>query len=97
MSQSHDTYQITAGPSKWDLMLALFDNAADQTRELRFDARTSNDNLRTSFDITINGIFVEDGSGESWNIFGRTHNKHVKMHYSTRQRKGMILFTDWTL
>lgn len=97
-------YEITAGPSKMDLMLALFDqpviDGVAQKRSVRFAVESVTDNKYRvtvgDVDIIIDSVSREDGSYESWNFEGRfvprpgDHlHPRVKGHYSTRHRKGV--------
>jgi len=72
---------IVNGPSKFDLMLALFDGDNTKRRLVKFDRPADtrpavNDATPVAkplvvyvFDICINSIEREDGSGERW-LFG---------------------------
>lgn len=53
---------IHAGPSKFDLMLALFDRAGSRPRSVQFTAGPGH----SLVDVVITGVSMEDGSGESW-------------------------------
>lgn len=54
---------ITQGPSKFELMMALFDRKVVNTRGVEFKLKGENN---ISAHVIINGVEVEDGSGESW-------------------------------
>ena len=56
--------KITEGPSKWDLMLALFDHKP-RSRRVTFKLEGGQE-----FQLLVLRVQAEDGSGESWNIDG---------------------------
>ena len=96
-------YEITAGPSKMDLMLALFDQPVIEGtirhRTVRFTVESVTDKHRMKVgevELIVDGVTREDGSGESWNIEGRFAPRpgdhlhpRVKGYYSTYLRKGV--------
>lgn len=59
------SFTIMAGPSKFDLMLALFDLTANKPHKVSFTLHET-----TYTDVRVNSVSQEDGSGESWNIAG---------------------------
>jgi hypothetical protein len=79
--------EITAGPSKWDLVLSL---AEGKKVEI-----TLEDWGRLG--ICIMSVRREDGSGESWNITGHLIDDDAipgywpcRGHYSTKHRSGFL-------
>lgn len=93
-------WDITDGPSKWDLMLALFDGDAQHRRwhvftvsDPQASPREKTSNL--GMPILVNGLAREDGSGENWLFNGEwddgtiAQNK-VRGFFSTKTRKGWI-------
>ena len=60
--QNHQRVLVD-GPSKFDLMLSLFDKG----RKVSFK-----DEMGMRYIATISMIQAEDGSGESWNLNGST-------------------------
>lgn len=52
---------ISQGPSKYDLSLALFDRKPVNTRDVELKLEDD-----TVVHLVINGVEIEDGSGESW-------------------------------
>lgn len=80
---------ILNGPSKFDLMIALMDT---HRRSVEFEIQIKKNWLK----VSISMVQREDGSGESWNFEGRTVNvdspSDVKGYYSTRTRKGTVMF-----
>ncbi|MDP3793910.1 MAG: hypothetical protein Q8R07_04110, partial [Candidatus Uhrbacteria bacterium] len=65
-------FSIMNGPSKFDLMLALFDRdpePSDLPRTVIF--MLLEDDGHATRSAMIDGVQVEDGSGESWNIEGQ--------------------------
>lgn len=64
---------ITQGPSKFDLSIALFDRKPVNTRSVELtlgDGRV--------VQLVINGVEVEDGSGESWIFKGYLRRIHPR-------------------
>lgn len=90
-------YSIVNGPSKWDMMLALFDNTAASPRHIIFEIGAVGPSFRDA-KIVVNSIEREDGSGESWSFRGYAHKAdgslptqcNVSGYYSTRTRKGSM-------
>lgn len=86
--------RIVKGPSKFDLMIAFFDNNVNNTRPVDFEL-SDGEKIR----VGIRGITREDGSGESWIIdsyfWGTTPHPHfgqdIKLYYSTRHRRGCLM------
>ena len=66
------TINITAGPSKFDLMLALFDRGGTP-RSVEF--RLAGPGKHRAL-VVITAVECEDGSGESWNYKGRLLRIH---------------------
>ncbi len=94
-------YKITNGPSKWDLMLGLFDNTASNPREVEFTIADSTEDPGPGEPVTLiaakfvlNVIGRESGSGEDW-IFEGYNPRHplrpaAKGYFSTRTRSGHV-------
>jgi hypothetical protein len=89
--------RITGGPSKFDLMLALFDRASG-IRGVTFDIQRFE---YPSVGVVINEVGLEDGSGESWNFKGKTVKskdypecRNVMGHFHTGYRTGIIQYSD---
>lgn len=72
---------ITNGPSKFDLMIALFDMERE-IRDLKFV--TPEGDLYCS----ILGVSAEDGSGESWCLHGMCGANNYEAYFHTRTRRG---------
>lgn len=64
------TLKITDGPSKFDLMLALFDRSVvnNVANRRRVVVRADNG---FKYQLHISGVCVEDGTGDSWKIKGQ--------------------------
>lgn len=91
--------KITSGPSKWDLMLGLFDNTSEKSRYVAFvlDKPTNDyDFPHGKVEISIDSLEREDGSGDSWNITGRLRgsNQFIRAFFSTKRRKGTLTQDD---
>jgi hypothetical protein len=84
-------FDIVNGPSKFDLMVSLFDNNAKPRRTVRFFLDHGHE-----LDVAITMIQQEDGSGESWNFTGTATyadggtSFHVRGYFGTRSRKGTL-------
>lgn len=97
------TTNIVSGPSKFDLMLALFDRKPI-TRELEFGLPGPDKEAAL---IVISGLELEDGSGESWNYKGMLRRmlpypkdgsppppRRVEGWYHTGRRQGTMRYSD---
>ncbi|MDB5236989.1 MAG: hypothetical protein JWL88_91 [Parcubacteria group bacterium] len=97
---------ITGGPSKFELMLSLFDRKPN-VRTVEFRLGFDNQENAISAIVVINGVSLEDGSGESFCFEGyvqsmkpslqrdtRSQFRKMKGWYSTASRKGWIMLTD---
>jgi hypothetical protein len=84
-------YNIIGGPSKFDLMISLFDGALSATKPVEFCVNDCPLQIKR---IRIVSIGREDGSGDSWNFTGvdteTTPALRVEGYYSTKNRKGRI-------
>ncbi|MFH1315795.1 MAG: hypothetical protein ABIH67_05385 [Candidatus Uhrbacteria bacterium] len=80
-------YSITGGPSKWDLMLALFDNE-NQKRLPFFEAMGG----RSFFKMKVLIHSVTRNSPDMWEIHAIDMDNHemVKIAYSTETRTGWV-------
>ena len=89
MATEHE-FPILDGPSKFDLMAALFDE-----KRVRFNLEYAG--LVT---VQINRVEAEDGSRDSWNIAGRLFGivnpttTDFTGYYSSKQRKGDITMQE---
>jgi hypothetical protein len=91
---------ISNGPSKFDLMLGLFDGEFTNRREIDFTITDEGDDLAYKSRIVINGLKRENSDSESWLFEGwctanaiRFSSK-VSGHYSTKTRKGQIEYGE---
>ena len=86
------SFNVTGGPSKFDLMLSLFDGNKDPRRTVEFQLEGAH--VPITAGITM--VQQEDGSGESWNFEGWLANYrrgfNIKGYYSSRSRTGYITF-----
>jgi hypothetical protein len=74
-SKLENNVRIVNGPSKWDLMLGLFEG-----KKVEFTVETTKHDYTSKnvfithpkniFHVQVNSIEAEDGSRESWNITG---------------------------
>jgi len=84
-------YQLSNGPSKYDLMVSLFSRDSNITFTL-FTGKF--------FRFTTRSIQAEDGSREKWIITGTAefHNalkpEFIKIYFDSRDRKGYIMDLD---
>lgn len=85
-------YRIIDGPSKWDLMQALFEPvSANRFVEFRVAGLSGKDSCCDR--VSISEIAREDGSGESWNLAGNSPGGwYFHAYFSTKNRKGWIKF-----
>jgi hypothetical protein len=90
-------FQIVGGPSKMDLMLALFDSSYDKPRPVNFSLIEWPEGQPASgtplhIQMHVTSVQKEDGSGESWNVEAAARgpeSKDYTMYYSTRTRTGV--------
>ena len=90
--------KIVNGPSKFDLMLALFNRKVVNQEGVIFTVA----DVSLKLSAVITGVAAEDGSGESWNLTGYVRPAHdpmvppnnVKMWFRTDTRKGHMDFID---
>ncbi len=91
---------IVDGPSKFDLMLALFDVYSNRRRTVEFlleNPEAKQVDLQcASLNFVINEVGREDGGDENWLFKGyykvADRNGHVRGFFSTRTRKGWVEF-----
>ncbi len=89
-------YTIVKGPSKWDLMLSLFDSTHDYPRPIYFDLRAERlGNMGLTVPVLISLVRREDNSGESWlfeGSFAPIHGGGQKIHgwFKTTDRQGWL-------
>lgn len=84
MSQIITQWAITAGPGKFDLMLAAF---GEKDEPLTFGLTLARSALRTSKKVHVNGILREGGK-DSYMIFGTSGGDQVVLYYRTKREKG---------
>ena len=99
MTQNAPLYKIISGPSKFDFMLALFNEIESQPM-VRFGVecnRMEGTGYRLGQFATISSVKREGGSPDSWIFEGKMHvifdipvPATVKGHYSTQTRTGTI-------
>lgn len=96
----HSQCGIVSGPSKWDLMLSLFESSTTGRRRLVFTVASR----RIKEDVEerralINSIERVDDSGENWLVGGRIEPMagscqlpmmRFKASFSTQTRKGHL-------
>lgn len=83
--------KIVKGPSKFDLMIALFHWEGDRVRFVLVD-RTE----QSMFITSVERDDAHDESGEEWNFTGANGDASVgapkfRGHYNTRTRKGILI------
>ena len=91
---TEDQFQITDGPSKFDLMASLFDA---KVVEITCDINSPGARFRIcpKLKVVFIGVMMEDGSRESWigevNFCDPNYeHERRKFYYDTRRRKGHI-------
>lgn len=98
---AYDLKKIVNGPSKMDLMLAMFDSSFPNHRSVVFNFENEGaSNFKASAPCHISMVEKEDGSGESFNFEGtlsydnfRT-GKRVRGCYNTMRRTGFFHFVQ---
>jgi len=92
-----EEYKIVDGPSKWDLMLALFDSRGGSRFVEMRTTRGSSKNV-TRRHLVIHTLQQEDGSGNNWNFEGylvdeeplNRYAAQISGFYSIHKRKGSL-------
>ena len=89
---------INGGPSKLDLMLALFDGDCSHRRLIKLSLvpmHSSNPCIQ-EHEFILNIVERKDGSGERWMLSGvctspaGSKNRHMSAYYCTSDRHGMF-------
>ena len=83
------THNITNGPSKFDLMIALFHQKGvweERNHHLRFETEEG----RTVWLTILKEVGLVDDSHENFFLKGYTDGKKVEATFDTRSRKGVI-------
>lgn len=88
---------IANGPSKFDIMVSLFDSGCQGRKSVCFQTATG------VVLVFVDSVEREDGSGESWNIKGRVKGpspvvvlgtkNSVAIYFSSATRKGCFLIS----
>lgn len=90
--QSELKFPVTGGPSKFDLMLSLFDGNQTPRKTVEFKL----EGIKTPVRVAVTGVSQEDGSGESWIIEGWLSGMEksfpISLWFTTSSRKGYITF-----
>ena len=103
LANKKSSYEITDGPSKADLMFALFHATMNHPHsvEITIHAPENGPAYRSvKLTIQINVVGREDGSGESWILDGHIitmdgvkhpfSQSNFNAYYTTKRRKGML-------
>lgn len=96
--------QISGGPSKFDLMVSLFEGNKTPRKTIRFKVDSGRRNpvgprnseesaiIHSDMDVGITAVEQEDGSGESWMFQGYVVSTfrpgRIQGYYSTKTRTG---------
>lgn len=85
---------ITAGPDKFRLMVALFHGTAMEQEPVSFTLQENDHSWKE--DIKIYSAQREDGSGDCWNLTGRNmaNNCQVKIFFCLKRRQGQMIFVQ---
>lgn len=89
-------FTITAGPSKAELIAALFFNAKESPHLVTFTlvpygaAAKEYGNAPRVFEVQIDGVERESGCGSSWNLKGRIGGvwQDFSCYFDSTRRKG---------
>jgi len=87
-----DDYKINNGPSKFDLMMALF-SPVSLTVDFGLERRAGERRGRRAIPVHITGLVREDGSGESWLIGGWVDGlcmRNFRAWFRTDRRTGLL-------
>ena len=88
-------YEITAGPSKFDLSVVLFHTPSEGGHHtVNFTLKKGRSKAISIVQVVITSVGVEDGSRERWVITGWVKNgQNTKFHgcFETHQRTGYLM------
>lgn len=91
MATAENRLSVTAGPSKFDLMLSLFEKGKTITFTV----------AGKPILVQVNGVSIEDGTRESWIVVGYIINSDPKQkserfsaYFHTARRTGHFTITD---
>jgi len=92
-------FTIVSAPSKWELMLALFDHKHHSVSFRLYSENGTSSLGHPNFLVEIRGVLLEDGSGESfcfngYHIVESGHIQSVKGWFRTSDRKGWLQIVD---
>lgn len=82
--------KIVQGPSKFDLMIGLFDGKSKDQKLVYFHTELHGQNFQHF--VRLNEVTREDGSGESWCFKGVCNNSQVRGWFRTDKREGWLEF-----
>jgi hypothetical protein len=93
MADSHLSIRIKNGPSKLDLMVALFHSPANGEKD-HFVTFILNSGREVK--VSIRGAVMMDNSRESWLIHGYDVmvDKYLKINFDTRTRSGKYTYVE---
>ena len=92
-------FTIVSAPSKWELMLALFDHKHHSVYFRLYSENGPSSLGHPNFQVEIRKVSLEDGSGESFCFNGyhqveSGHSQTVKGWFCTSDRKGWLQIVD---
>lgn len=88
--------KITDGPSKFDLMISLFDGKVVKITCDLSNKENLNQKIHQKIDVIFTSIGIEDGSHDSWigevYLYDKNFSRETrKFYYSSRNRSGVIM------
>ena len=101
MALRTDRFEIKNGPSKWDMVLAIFDGDELHRRTVNFVVSgppiVLGDLVLPSLPFVVDGAKRDHLSEDDWQIWGYPfcgykHNRYMKGFYSTQSRTGWLEF-----
>lgn len=104
-SEYENSACIVNGPSKWDLVTALFDG-----KQVEFTIKFNDGITKAIIKVQVNSVEAEDGSRDSWNLKGGIVGlgqwsegksqttetiswRNFKAYFSSKYRKGSIFYS----
>ena len=82
--------QILNGPSKYELMFALFGRTSEKLYPVTFKVKKGDEVKELIMHVV--SVSIEDGSGESWNIETQSADFQLRFsgYYRTDRRTGVL-------
>lgn len=100
MADQYETeFNVTDGPSKFDLMAALFASTGRNTITVKFTIQqripgtAKASGAPQAIEVNIGSVEREDGSGQSWIVGGMANEgRRFACYFDSRTRSGWLAY-----